>query len=122
VTPAGTRQFAEWTEPPIRDEESLWCIVELLVEIGNGRGVSAAQVAPSWLLGRPGITFVAIGGRSEAQSKDNLAAAELQLSDEERGRLDQGSQPWLQYPYWHQRNTAHDRVSVADMSLLGPHL
>ena len=43
-----------WGEPPIRDEEQLYDIVEVLVEIGEARGVSAAQVALAWLLGRPG--------------------------------------------------------------------
>jgi hypothetical protein len=26
------------------------------------------------------------------------------------------------YPYWHQRNTASDRLSEADLALIGPHL
>ncbi|MCD1262111.1 aldo/keto reductase (plasmid) [Shinella sumterensis] len=120
--PEGTRQFAGWTEPPIRDENRLWSIVETLVAIAGERGVSAAQVALAWLLGRKGVTSVIIGGRTEAQFKDNLAAAELKLSDEERRRLDQVSQPWLQYPYWHQRNTANDRLGEADLSLIAPYL
>jgi hypothetical protein len=32
------------------------------------------------------------------------------------------SRPLLIYPYWHQRKTAADRLSAADLSLLGPHL
>ncbi|MGB6769876.1 MAG: aldo/keto reductase, partial [Methyloceanibacter sp.] len=32
------------------------------------------------------------------------------------------SRPPLLYPYWHQANTASDRLSPADLSLLGPHL
>ena len=104
-TPKGTRQLAGWTEPPIRDENRLWNIVDALVAIGEARGVSAAQVALAWLLGRPGITSLVIGGRTEAQLKDNLAAASLVLTPEERQRLDEVSQPPLLYPYWHQRNT-----------------
>ncbi|WP_439623064.1 aldo/keto reductase [Shinella sp.] len=122
AAPEGTRQFAGWTEPPIRDENRLWDIVETLVEIADGRGVSAAQVALAWLIGRKGVTSVIIGGRTEAQFKDNLASAELKLTDEERTRLDKTSQPWLQYPYWHQRNTANDRLSDADLALIGPYL
>lgn len=67
AAPEGTRQFAGWTEPPIRDEDRLWNIVDALVEIGDGRGVSAAQVALAWLIGRKGVTSVIIGGRTEAQ-------------------------------------------------------
>jgi len=32
------------------------------------------------------------------------------------------SAPPLLYPYWHQASTASDRLSPADISLLGPHL
>jgi diketogulonate reductase-like aldo/keto reductase len=79
-------------------------------------------VALAWLLGRQAVTSVIIGGRTEAQFKDNLAAADLKLSAEERKRLDDVSLPQLLYPYWHQRNTASDRLGEADLSLLGPHL
>jgi aryl-alcohol dehydrogenase-like predicted oxidoreductase len=118
ATPEGTRQFTGWTEPPIRDENRLWNIVDILVEIGESRSVSAAQVALAWLIGRKAVTSVIIGGRTEAQFKDNLAAAELKLSAEERKRLDDVSIPPLLYPYWHQRNTASDRLSEADVNLL----
>jgi aryl-alcohol dehydrogenase-like predicted oxidoreductase len=122
ATPEGTRQFAGWTEPPIRDENRLWNIVDALIEIGEARGVSAAQVALAWTLGRPGITSVIIGGRTAEQFADNLAAAELKLTAEERGRLDKVSELPIIYPYWHQLNTARDRLSAADLALLGSHL
>ncbi|QPB21771.1 aldo/keto reductase [Rhizobium sp. 007] len=122
AAPEGTRQFAGWTEPPIRDENRLWNIVETLVAIAESRGVSAAQVALAWLIGRKAVTSVIIGGRTEAQFKDNLAAAELKLTEEERRRLDDVSLPPVIYPYWHQLNTASDRLSEADMELFAPHL
>ncbi len=118
----GTRQTAGWTEPPIRDEERLWRIVDVLVEIADARGVSGAQVALAWLLGRQAVTSVVIGARNEAQLADNLAAASLVLTKEERMRLDAVSAPPVLYPYWHQLQTASDRLGPADLSLLGPHL
>jgi aryl-alcohol dehydrogenase-like predicted oxidoreductase len=122
ATPEGTRQFAGWTEPPIRDENRLWDIVDTLVEIGDSHGVSAAQVALAWTLGRPGITSVIVGGRTEAQFRDNLAAADFKLASDERARLDKVSELPVIYPYWHQLNTARDRLSAADLALLEPHL
>jgi aryl-alcohol dehydrogenase-like predicted oxidoreductase len=116
------RQLAGWNEPPIRDAERLWRIVDTLVEVGKERGVSGAQVALAWLLGRPGVTSLVIGGRTEEQFADNVAAADLRLTDEERGRLDAVSQLPLTYPYWHQAITANDRLSPADLTLIGPHL
>jgi aryl-alcohol dehydrogenase-like predicted oxidoreductase len=117
AAPEGSRQFAGWTEPPIRDEDRLWRIVDTLVEIGTARGVSAAQVALAWLLGRPAVTTLVIGGRTEAQFRDNLAAADLLLSAEERDRLDAVSRPPLLYPYWHQEFTAKGRFGEADKVL-----
>jgi aryl-alcohol dehydrogenase-like predicted oxidoreductase len=122
VTPEGTRQLAGWTEPPIRDEDRLWSIVDVLVDIAGARNVSAAQVALAWTLGRPAVASVIIGGRNEAQLRDNLGAANLQLSAEERERLDKVSAPPLLYPYWHQAQTASDRLGPADLSLLAPYL
>jgi len=122
AAPEGTRQFAGWTEPPIRDENRLWNIVETLVAIGQERGVSAAQVALAWLIGRKAVTSVIIGGRTEAQFRDNIAAAELKLTDEERKRLDAVSLPPVIYPYWHQLNTVSDRLGEADLELFAPHL
>ena len=108
-TPEGTRQFAGWKEPPIHDEAKLWDIVDALVAVADGRGVSGAQVALAWLLGRPGVVSAIVGGRTVAQIQDNLGAAELKLTAEERARLDAVSQPTLLYPYWHQAWTAKDR-------------
>jgi aryl-alcohol dehydrogenase-like predicted oxidoreductase len=60
-------------------------------------------------------------GPSE-QLADNLAAADLELSPADIERLDKVSAPVLLYPYWHQAKTARDRLSPADLTLLGPHL
>ena len=52
--PEGTRQVAGWSEPPVRDENALWDIVDELVAIGEAHKVSAAQIALAWLLGPAG--------------------------------------------------------------------
>ncbi|WP_205863479.1 aldo/keto reductase [Planosporangium thailandense] len=120
--PEGSRQLTDWDEPPVYDRDKLYDTVEVLVSIGESRGGSAAQVALAWLLGRPAVTSVIVGARTSAQLADNLAAADLRLDDDERRRLDEVSAPPLLYPYWHQAKTARDRLSPADLTLLGPHL
>jgi aryl-alcohol dehydrogenase-like predicted oxidoreductase len=120
--PKSGRHVGGSREPPIYDWEKLYDIVDVIVAIADERGVSGAQVALSWSLGRPGVTSVIIGGRSEAQFVDNLAAAEFKLSAEERARLDAVSQPHLPYPYWHQTFTANDRLGPADRDLLTPYV
>ena len=52
--PEGTRQLANWGEPPVYDQEQLYDVVEVLITIAEGRGISAAQVALAWLIDRPG--------------------------------------------------------------------
>ncbi|MDX6212488.1 MAG: hypothetical protein QOF82_1575 [Frankiales bacterium] len=120
--PEGSRVVQEWNEPPIHDEERLYDIVDVLVEIAGSHGVSAAQVAIAWLLGRPAVTSVVVGARTIEQLRDNLAAAGLVLDPAERSRLNQVSRPPLLYPYWHQAASASDRLSPADLSLIGPYL
>ncbi len=120
--PDGARHLTDWGEPPVHDQEKLYDIVEELVAIAEGHGVSAAQVAIAWLLGRPGVSTVIVGARTEEQLADNLKAADLVLTEEERQRLDDVSRPPLLYPYWHQAKTASERLSAADLPLLGPHL
>ena len=122
ATPEGTRQLAGWTEPPIRNEERLWDIVDALIAIGEAHRVSAAQIALAWTLGRQAVTSVIIGGRTTAHIEDNLGAADIVLSTEQRQRLDRISAPPVLYPYWHQLQTAKDRLGAADLSLLGPHI
>jgi aryl-alcohol dehydrogenase-like predicted oxidoreductase len=119
-SPSGVRWSSAWSEPPVHNEAKLFDIIELLVAIADGHGVSAAQVALAWLLGRPAIASVIIGARTEQQLVDNLAATHLKLSEPERASLDAVSSSPLLYPYWHQAKVSGDRLSPADLSLLEP--
>ena len=120
--PAGSRQLTDWGEPPVYDQDGLYDIIEALVGIGAEHGVSAAQVALAYTLGKPAVTSLVIGARTSEQLADNLAAASLALAESERELLDKISSPPLIYPYWHQARTASDRLSPADLTLLGPYL
>jgi aryl-alcohol dehydrogenase-like predicted oxidoreductase len=119
----GSRHLSgDWNEPPIYDQEKLYDTIEVLVEIGTARGVSAAQIALAWLIAKPAVTSVIVGARTEEQLADDLASAELTLTEDEMSRLDAVSADPLRYPYWHQAGNIPDRLSPADLSLLGPHL
>ena len=120
--PEGSRHLTDWSEPPVRAEDKLYNTIEKLLEIADGHGVSAAQVALAWLLGRPAVASLIIGARKDEQLQDNLAAAELVLSDQEHTELDEVSALELIYPYWHQAKTARDRLGPADLTLLDQHL
>lgn len=121
ATPQG-RKLNEWTEPPVHDENRLYDIVDAVVQVAEAHGCSGAEVALAWLLGRPAVTSVIVGARTEEQLASNLRSADLVLTAEERARLDKVSQTPLAYPYWHQARTAHDRLGPADLSLIAPFL
>jgi aryl-alcohol dehydrogenase-like predicted oxidoreductase len=120
--PEGSRHLTDWNEPPVYDEDRLYETIDVLVEVAEHHDVSAAQVALAWLLTRPTIASVIVGARTDEQLADNLKAVELELSDQELGKLEEVSRQPLPYPYWHQRKTAADRLSPADLTLLAPHI
>jgi aryl-alcohol dehydrogenase-like predicted oxidoreductase len=121
--PKGSRHFdRKFREPPIYNEERLFDIVEVLLAVAKDHGVSAARVALAWVLAQPGVTSIIIGGRTKEQFADNLAAADLKLTADDLAKLDAVSRPDLAYPYWHQAWTASDRLSAADLSLIGKYL
>jgi aryl-alcohol dehydrogenase-like predicted oxidoreductase len=121
--PEGSRLLSpDWNEPPVRDEDKLYDTVDILAGVATSHGVSPAQVALAWLLGRPAVTSVVVGARTDEQLADNLRAADLVLTADERAELNKVSAPELIYPHWHQLNTASDRLGAADLALLGDYL
>lgn len=79
--------------------EATWRIVDTVHEIAGELGATPARVALKWVMDRPGVTAPIVGARTIEQLEDNLAAAELELSDEHRDRLDAVSDKALPYPY-----------------------
>ncbi|OCJ09334.1 aldo/keto reductase [Rhizobium sp. AC44/96] len=115
--PAESRQGAGWSEPPIRDKKRLWTIVDALEVIAKARGVTVAQVSLAWTLSRPAIASLVVGGLSEDQFRDNIAAVDLKLTDEELNTLNAVSRAPCIYPYWHQHNFASARFNAGDDAL-----
>ena len=108
VRPSETR-LNQLPAPGTVDLERVYRIVDMLVDIGQQRGVSAAQVALNWVMNKPGVDTVVIGARNEEQLRDNLAAAEWRLSPDEMARLDEVSALPEPYPYWHQHKFGVER-------------
>ena len=120
--PESGRQVSGFREPPITDWNRLWDIVDVINDVAGAHGVSGAQVSLAWLLQRPLVASVIVGGRNFGQFEDNLKATDLKLDADEVARLDKVSQPPLIYPYWHQSFTATDRLGAADLALHRPYL
>jgi len=68
-----------------------WTIHEAVEKLARSAGKSISQVALAWLLTNPLITSPIIGPRSLEQLHDNLGAAGLRLSPEEKSILDRVS-------------------------------
>jgi len=61
-------------------------LIDALGEIGAKHAATNAQVALAWLIRKPNVVAIP-GASSVRQLEDNVAAADLELSDEEDARL-----------------------------------
>ena len=90
---------ANFDFPPV-DRDRAWPIIDALREIADAKGSSVPQVALAWLLHQPAVSSVIIGARRPEQLAENLGAVEVELTDEERARLDELSRLPAEYPGW----------------------
>jgi aryl-alcohol dehydrogenase-like predicted oxidoreductase len=85
------------------DNERLYNIVDRLDTISKETGKTVAQVSLNWLLQRPTVSNIIIGARNEEQLKQNLDAVGWNLTVDQVKSLDEVSEVFPVYPYWHQR-------------------
>ena len=83
-----------------RGTEHTWEVLDVVREVAEGRGVDMASVALAWVTDRPAVSSTILGARTTEQLAGNLAAADLELDEEETRRLDEVSAvPLPPYPY-----------------------
>jgi aryl-alcohol dehydrogenase-like predicted oxidoreductase len=75
------------------------CVLEAVRAIATELGRTPAQIALSWVFGRPGITSTIIGATKMSQLEANLAAADFHLPQELSMRLDEVSRIQSVHPY-----------------------
>lgn len=97
--PEGTR-FAEAGQFVPFDRERGYDIVEVLKKVAERHGCSPARVALAWVLAKPAVSSVIIAGRKTEHLEDNIAASDLELTDEDMAELDAVSDPGTPYPKW----------------------
>ena len=85
---------------PIVDKERTWKILETMAPIAKAHHCSPARISLAWLLTKPVVTSVILGAKRLDQLQDNLAAAELKLSEDEITQLDEVSALPPEYPGW----------------------
>jgi aryl-alcohol dehydrogenase-like predicted oxidoreductase len=89
---------AAFSVPPI-DLERGYDAVDRMRAIADARGVPVAHVAYAWLFAKPEVSSVIVGASRPEQLADNLAAADLALTDQEVADLDAVDPPPPLYPH-----------------------
>lgn len=100
--PAESRLHKTAEQGPPVDDQYLYKVIDALEEVAKETGKSVPQISLNWLLQRPTVSSVIIGARNEEQLRQNLAAADWNLSKEQVAKLDRASAVTPIYPYWHQ--------------------
>ena len=85
--------------PPV-DRDRAWDCVDAMRVMADQRGVSVAQIALAWLLHQKAVTSVLVGAKRLDQLNDNIAATEVELSDDELAKLADLSALPPEYPGW----------------------
>ena len=73
--------------------EEAFDVVEAVEAIAAEKGCTLGQVALAWCKDQPGITSPIIGPRTIEQLKDNLGAVSVEITEEDRERLDEVAPP-----------------------------
>jgi aryl-alcohol dehydrogenase-like predicted oxidoreductase len=97
------------------DREKGFQLLEVTRRIALARNATPAQVAIAWVLRRPTVTSVIIGATKLQQLEDNLAAAQVVLTDEDIAELNRATAYTPLYPSsdW----MVPDRVVVKALTL-----
>ena len=96
IATATEEQAESWER---RATERNWHVTDAVGEVAEKRGVSYPQVALAWLRAQPTVSSVILGARTMDQLKDNLGAAEIDLTQEEMSLLNAASRLPELYPY-----------------------
>jgi aryl-alcohol dehydrogenase-like predicted oxidoreductase len=75
------QQHARWVE-------GVFDVVEALTPIAQEKDCTLSQLALAWCEQQPGVSSAIIGPRTLEQLQDNLGASAVEITDEDRARID----------------------------------
>ena len=75
----------------------------------------------AWLAGRPDVGPIVVGARTDAQLGENLAAADIALTEAQADRIEAAARPAPLYPFWHRAMHALARATPAEAAYLSRH-
>ena len=77
-------------------------LLDVVEALADEKDCTPSQVALAWLVQQPGVTSAIIGPRTMSQLEDNLGSVSVEISDDDRRRLDEVAEPELAIvPYYH---------------------
>jgi len=93
--PAGSRFAGVKDRPHLqrRFNEATLDVVEALIPHCEEKGVTLSQFALAWAMQQPGVTSPIIGPRTMEQLEDNLLAADIEITDADREKVDAAVPP-----------------------------
>ena len=97
--PSGTR-FAEAGQFVPFDWVKGEPVLAALGTVATAHNVSLARVAYAWTMRQPAVTSVIIAARKIEHLEDNIAAASLQLTQDDLELIHTASDPGTPYPKW----------------------
>ena len=68
-------------------------VLDVVLAIAAEKGCTPSQFALAWCAQQPGITSPIVGVRTMEQLEDNLGAIDVQVTDEDRARIDEVAPP-----------------------------
>jgi len=92
VAPPADSRYADMATNPNRGRrmtEGVFDVVDGLKPLVEAKGCTMSQLTLAWCVQQPGVTSPIIGPRTMAQLKDNLAALDVVISDEDRAAIDE---------------------------------
>ena len=72
-----------------RMNDAIWDVIEPLEALAAEKGVPLSRLALAWCAAQPGVTSPIIGPRTMEQLEDNLGAPAVEITDEDRRRIDE---------------------------------
>ena len=90
--PADAR-YQDENENPDLFSDAAFNVLDVVLAIAAEKGCTPSQFALAWCAQQPGITSPIVGVRTMEQLEDNLGAIDVQVTDEERERIDEVTPP-----------------------------
>jgi aryl-alcohol dehydrogenase-like predicted oxidoreductase len=83
--------------------DAAWEVLERLEEIAGRHGIGMNKLAFAWLLSKPYVTTVLMGGSKPEHFEDLYGVDEIDIGPEDPERIDEISKAWRYGPFHNQR-------------------